>query len=58
MIATIIIAVLIALVVAFVIVKLVKNKKSGKGTCNCGCGGCSMKDCCSGDKLSTNTGKN
>lgn len=58
MVSTIIIAVIIASIVAGVVVKIVKNKKAGKGSCSCGCGGCAMKDCCSGDKKADTTSTN
>lgn len=50
MVATIIIGIVILAIVVGVVVKLVKNKKAGKSSYSCGCGGCAMKDCCSGDK--------
>lgn len=46
MIATIIISVVVVLIIGGIVFKLVKNKKEGKHSCSCGCGGCSMKDCC------------
>ena len=55
MIATIIIGIIIAAIIVGVVIKLVKNKKAGKHSCSCGCGGCAMKDCCSGDKKADTT---
>lgn len=49
MVATIIISLIVAAILAAVIVKIVKNKKAGKHSCGCGCGGCAMKDCCHTD---------
>ena len=40
--ASIIIILLLALCVFLAIRKIVKNKKSGKGTCSCECSNCSM----------------
>lgn len=58
MVATIIIGIVILAIVVGVVVKLVKNKKAGKSSCSCGCGGCAMKDCCSGDKKADATTNN
>ena len=44
--ATIIVFLIVVLVVALIIIKMVKDKKAGKKSCNCGCGGCPMKDSC------------
>ncbi len=45
-IATIAVLFVVAVIVGLVIFKLIKNKKSGKPSCNCGCGGCPMRDSC------------
>lgn len=49
---TFIIAFIVAVILVTIIVVQIKNKKKGKGTCNCGlsCGGCAMKDSCHKDK--------
>lgn len=44
--ATIIVFLVVALVVGLVIFKMVSDKKKGKSSCSCGCGGCPMKDSC------------
>ena len=44
--ATIIVFFVVALVVGLIIIKMVKDKKAGKSSCSCGCGGCPMKDSC------------
>lgn len=44
--ATIIVFLVVAFVVGLVIIKMVKDKKAGKKSCSCGCGGCPMKDSC------------
>ena len=44
--ATIIVFLVVALVVGLIIIKMVKDKKAGKSSCSCGCGGCPMKDSC------------
>ncbi|MBR6513427.1 MAG: FeoB-associated Cys-rich membrane protein [Clostridia bacterium] len=36
----------LVLMVALIVVKLIKDKKSGKGGCGCGCGECAMKEFC------------
>lgn len=44
--ATIIVLLIVVLVVTLIIIKLIKDKKAGKKSCNCGCGGCPMRDTC------------
>ncbi len=44
--ATIIVFLVVALVVGLVVFKMIKDKKAGKKSCSCGCGGCPMKDSC------------
>lgn len=46
MIATIIITLLIAVGAATLIVKYIKDKKSGKSACGGGCAGCALHDKC------------
>lgn len=48
--ATIVICLVLAAVIAAIVIKLVRDKKKGKSTCGCGCGGCAMKDACHGTK--------
>ncbi len=37
----------VLLIIVFAIVRgLIKNKKNGKSSCGCGCGGCSMNGSC------------
>ncbi|MBR2715488.1 MAG: FeoB-associated Cys-rich membrane protein [Ruminococcus sp.] len=48
-IATIIVLLIVILVVGLVVFKMVKDKKAGKKSCNCGCGGCPMRDKCHSD---------
>ena len=43
---TLIICLLIAAIVAGIIGRLVKNKKEGRTTCGCDCGGCQMRGSC------------
>ncbi len=44
---TIVVALIVFGVCALIVRKIMKDKKSGKSpTCNCGCGGCGMKDIC------------
>ena len=50
MLPTIIVSSVIGLIFASVIVVAVINKKKGKHTCSCGCGGCAFKDSCHSKK--------
>lgn len=45
-ISTIIVSIILMAVIAVVIAAMVKNKKEGRSSCSCGCGGCAMKDSC------------
>lgn len=47
--ATIIVGAIVALIVAMVIVKMVNDKKKGKGCCGCDCANCTLcqKQSCS-----------
>lgn len=55
---TVIVGVIVAAVIALVIIKIIKDKKSGKGGCSCGCDGCSAGcNCHSDEKDSINGGK-
>lgn len=45
---TIIITCIIAVVFLAIIINGIRNKKNGKGSCSCGCGGCAMRDTCHG----------
>ncbi len=38
-------AVLLA-VILLIVIRMVKNKRAGKSSCSCGCGGCAMRDMC------------
>lgn len=49
-IATIVVLLIVVLVVGLVIAKLIRDKKAGKKSCNCGCSGCPMRDACHSDK--------
>lgn len=40
--ATIIICIILIFIVAGIIISMIKNKKNGKHSCGCNCGGCSM----------------
>ncbi len=46
MIASIIIGLIVAVIFVSIIVKQIKDHKSGKGGCSCGCGGCSSDSIC------------
>ena len=43
---TIIVLAVIAAVVDAITVSEIKKRRSGKGGCSCGCGGCALKDRC------------
>lgn len=45
-IATIVVLLVVVAIVGLVVFKLVRDKKRGKTTCSCGCGGCPMRDSC------------
>lgn len=45
-IATIIICLVLAVIVALIIFSLVKNKKKGKSSCGCNCAHCAMAGSC------------
>ncbi len=36
----------LCLVIGLIVVKMIRDKKKGKGGCSCGCGSCGMKDIC------------
>lgn len=44
--ATVIISLVLLAIVAGIIAKMAKNKKAGKSSCGCGCGGCPMSSEC------------
>ena len=37
---------IIAAILALIVVRSIINKKKGKTSCSCGCGGCAFKDSC------------
>lgn len=43
---TIIVAVILVILCVAVLIKLRKDKKDGKNSCGCNCGGCALKDQC------------
>ena len=47
---TIIVAAIVAVLFVAIVVSEIKKKKSGKGSCSCGCSGCAMKDVCHSQK--------
>ncbi len=44
--ATIAVALVLAVTVGAIVARMVSNKKKGKSSCGCGCSGCAMKDAC------------
>lgn len=49
-IATVIVFLVLVAIVGLVVFKMIRDKKKGKTTCSCGCGGCPMKDSCHSNK--------
>lgn len=47
---TVTVAFILAAVIFLVIKKMIKDRKSGKGMCNCGCMGQECDDCMKGKK--------
>ena len=43
---TVLVSAVILLILAAITVYEVRKKKSGKGGCSCGCGGCAMRELC------------
>lgn len=50
---TIIVAAIVAVVFVAVIAVQIRNKKQGKTSCSCGCGGCALRESCHGAKNNT-----
>ncbi len=48
--ATIAVTAVLLLIIALVVFKMVKDKKSGKSSCGCGCEGCALSEQCKGGK--------
>ncbi len=44
--STIIVILVIAILIFLAVFKLIRDKKNGKSSCGCGCGGCAMKNKC------------
>ena len=49
---TIFVILILAAVVGMIILNLKKDKKSGKSSCGCGCGGCPNSALCHGKTIS------
>lgn len=45
-IGSIIVLLVVVAVITVIVVKIVLDKRRGKSSCSCGCGGCAMKDVC------------
>ncbi|MBQ5761623.1 MAG: FeoB-associated Cys-rich membrane protein [Clostridia bacterium] len=45
-IASIIVLLVVAAVISLIVVKIISDKRRGKSSCSCGCGGCALKDSC------------
>lgn len=50
-IGTIIVALTVSAAAAMIIIRAVKNRKSGKSSCGCGCSCCPMEGKCGADRL-------
>jgi hypothetical protein len=48
--STLITGIIVAGIFAAIVISEVKKKKSGKGGCSCGCGGCEMSEFCHSKK--------
>ena len=47
---TVLVAAVVGAIFVAIVVRIVINKRNGKSSCSCGCGGCAMKDSCHGSK--------
>lgn len=47
---SIIVVMVLAVIIALIIIKMVKDKKSGKTSCGCACSNCAMRDSCHSNK--------
>ena len=45
-IGNIVVSISLILIVGFVLFKMIRDKKSGKSSCSCGCAGCPMSGKC------------
>lgn len=52
--ATIIIAAAVGVAALAAITSVIRNRRSGKSSCGCGCAGCAMKDCCQNKETKKN----
>ncbi|MBQ7186227.1 MAG: FeoB-associated Cys-rich membrane protein [Ruminococcus sp.] len=43
---TIIVSIILLLILSAAVMKLIKDRKSGKSSCGCGCAGCAMHGAC------------
>ena len=43
---TLLVAAVVVAILGVVVWRMVANKRAGKSSCGCGCGGCAMKDQC------------
>ncbi|MBR5614956.1 MAG: FeoB-associated Cys-rich membrane protein [Clostridia bacterium] len=46
--STAIVAAIVAAVFVAIVVSEIKKRRSGKGSCSCGCSGCALQGKCSG----------
>jgi hypothetical protein len=46
MIGTIVVGLILAIVIFAIVFKMVKDKKNGKSSCNCGCSHCASSSVC------------
>jgi hypothetical protein len=44
--ATVIISLVLAVIVAGIVIRMIKNKRAGKSSCGCGCSSCPMSSEC------------
>lgn len=50
MLATVIISIILAAVIAMIIINMVRKKKQGVSSCGCGCSSCALSDECGKNK--------
>ncbi len=52
--STIIVLLVLVAILFLVVFKMIKDKRNGKKSCSCGCGGCPLKDKCHSNDTKSN----
>ena len=47
---SILVVTVLTVIIALIIIKMIKDKKSGKTSCGCGCSNCAMRESCHSSK--------